>query len=71
MALKTRGKRLGVVAGYAAPPGPERPEPAPERHDHPGEPVQMDCFPIGWLAGTRGTLWHYTAIDMANSFVWV
>jgi transposase len=37
--LSTRAKRYGLVAGYAAPPTPERPQPAPERHlqvDHPG-----------------------------------
>jgi transposase len=45
--LETRAKRLGLVAGYAAPPEPERSEPEPERHlevSHPGELVQMDCF---------------------------
>jgi transposase len=30
--LSTRAKRYGLVAGYAAPPTPERPQPAPERH---------------------------------------
>ncbi|MGH2652944.1 MAG: hypothetical protein ACRDHV_01160 [Actinomycetota bacterium] len=31
--LNTRAKRLGLVAGYAAPPEPSRPrEPEPERH---------------------------------------
>ncbi len=30
--LGTRHKRLGLVAGYAAPPEPERPEPQEERH---------------------------------------
>jgi hypothetical protein len=36
--LSTRAKRSGLVAGYAAPPAPERPEPVPGRHldvDHP------------------------------------
>ena len=44
--LSTRARRYGLVAGYAAPPAPERPTPAPERHlqvDHPGELVQLDC----------------------------
>ena len=71
--LNTRQKRLALVAGYAAPPGPQRPEPKPERHleaDHPGQLVQLDCFHIGRLTGTRGTLWQYTAIDVASSFVW-
>ena len=54
--LSTRAKRYGLVAGYAAPPAPERPEPIPERHldvDHPGQLVQLDCFCIGRLAGTK------------------
>ena len=37
--LSTRAKRLGLVAGYAAPPEPERPAVQPHRHlevDHPG-----------------------------------
>src|SRR5206468_12378857 len=50
--LSTRAKRLGLVAGYAAPPEPERWPPPPERHldvRRPGEMVQMDCFFIGRL----------------------
>jgi len=49
--LSTRARRYGLVCGCAAPPQPQRPEPAPERHlqvDHPGELVQFDCFCIGW-----------------------
>ena len=71
--LNTRSKRLALVAGYAAPPGPQLREPGPERHlevDRPGELVQFDCFHIGRLTGTRGTLWQYTAIDVASAFVW-
>ena len=71
--LHTRSRRLGLVAGYAAPPELERPEPEPERHievDHPGEIVQMDCFCIGRLAGTQGTVWQYTAIDVASAYTW-
>jgi transposase InsO family protein len=30
--LSTRARRYGLVAGYAAPPAPERPPPAPEQH---------------------------------------
>ena len=73
MGLGTRSKRLALVAGYAAPPGPQPLEPEPERHldvDYPGQLVQLDCFHIGRLSGTRGTLWQYTAIDVASSFVW-
>jgi hypothetical protein len=45
----------------------------PERHlqvDHPGELVQLDCFCIGRLAGTRGTVWQDTAIDVASAYAW-
>ena len=71
--LSTRAKRYGLVAGYAAPPVPERPAPAPERHldvDHPGQLVQLDCFCIGRLSGTKGTVWQYTAIDVASAYTW-
>jgi len=70
--LHTRSLRNGLLAGYAAPPEPAR-DPEPERHievDHPGELVQMDCFCVGRLAGTRGVVWQYTAIDAASSFTW-
>jgi len=70
--IHTRALRLGLLAGYAAPPEPAR-EPEPERLitvDHPGELVQMDCFCIGRLAGTKGVVCHYTAIDAASAFTW-
>jgi transposase InsO family protein len=70
--LSTRAKHYGLVAGYAAPPAPERPPP-PERHlnvDHPGQLVQLDCFCIGRLSGTKGTVWQYTAIDVASAATW-
>jgi transposase InsO family protein len=71
--LATRARRLGLVAGYAAPPELDRPAPEPERHlevDHPGELVQLDCFCVGRLSGTVGTVWQYTAIDVASAHVW-
>jgi transposase InsO family protein len=71
--LSTRAKRLGLIAGHAAPRGPERPAPVPERHiaaDHPGELVQLDCFCVGRLSGSHGTVWQYTAIDVASAFTW-
>ena len=71
--IGTRALRLSLLAGYAAPPEPRRPDPEPERHiavDHPGELVQMNCFCIGRLAGTKGVVWQYTAIDAASSFTW-
>jgi transposase InsO family protein len=69
----TRAKRYGLVAGYAAPPELQRPAPLPERHldvDHPGQLVQLDCFCIGRLSGTKGTVWQYTAIDVASAYAW-
>ena len=71
--LGTRAKRLGLVAGYAAPPEPEPRPPLPEMHieaNRPGHRVQMDCFYIGRLSGTQGVVWLYTAIDVASSFTW-
>jgi transposase InsO family protein len=70
--LNRRISRLSLVAGYAAPPGPERPVEA-ERHveaERPGELVGFDCFHVGRLAGTAGRVWQYTAIDVASSYVW-
>jgi transposase InsO family protein len=71
--LSTRSARLGLVAGYAASPEPTTTAAEPERHieaDHPGEQVQMDCFCIGRLSGSKGTVWQYTAIDVASSYLW-
>jgi transposase InsO family protein len=70
--LNTRAKRLALIAGYRAPYQPPR-EPQPERHieaDHPGELVGFDCFYVGRLHGTRGTVWQLTAIDVASSYAW-
>ena len=70
--LSTAAKRLGLVAGYAAPPEPDREEPE-ERHldvERPGQLVQMDCFCIGRLSGTKGTVWQYTAIDVGSAYLW-
>jgi transposase InsO family protein len=70
--LNTRAKRLGLIAGYAAPYEPPR-EPAPEQHidvDHPGELVGIDCFFVGRLKDTHGTIWQLTAIDGYSSFAW-
>jgi transposase InsO family protein len=70
--LSTRRKRLSLIAGYRAPYEPPR-EPEPERHveaDRPGELVGFDCFFVGRLHGTKGTVWQLTAIDVASSFAW-
>jgi hypothetical protein len=62
--LQHRRLRLALVAGVMAPPEPPpRPGPQPERHlqvDRPGELVQIDCFYIGRLSGTKGTVWQYS-----------
>jgi len=70
--LNRRIARLSLVAGYAAPPEPERiiPEPRHVAVDHPGELVGFDCFHVGRLSGTSGRVWQYTAIDLETSFVW-
>jgi transposase InsO family protein len=71
--LNTRAKRLGLLAGAAAPPEPVERAPQPERHlavDHPGQLVQLDCFYVGRLSGTRGAVWQYTAIDVASAYLW-
>jgi transposase InsO family protein len=47
--------------------------PPPERHieaSEPGEVVGIDCFYVGRLAGTKGVVWQYTAIDVASGFAW-
>lgn len=70
--LNTRAKRLGLIAGYAAPYEPPR-EPAPERHidvSKPGELVGIDCFYVGRLKGTEGAIWQLSAIDVASSYAW-
>ncbi len=70
--LSTRAKRLGLIAGYAAPYEPPR-DPGPERHidvERPGELVGIDCFCVGRLKGTKGEIWQLTAIDVASSFGW-
>ena len=70
--LGTRKDRLALVAGYAARGEPERP-PEPERHleaPRPGSLVGMDCFYVGRLSGTRGTVWQYTAIDVHSGYAW-
>ncbi|MFN2521600.1 MAG: DDE-type integrase/transposase/recombinase, partial [Candidatus Limnocylindria bacterium] len=36
----------------------------------PGSLVQLDCFHIGRLSGTRGRVWQYTATDVHSGFLW-
>jgi transposase len=70
--LNTRAKRLALVAGYAAAYEPPR-EPEPERHveaQRPGELVGFDCFFVGRLSGTQGSVWRLSAIDVCSSYAW-
>ena len=36
----------------------------------PTEKVQFDCFFVGRLSGTKGSVWQYTAADVASGFAW-
>jgi transposase len=70
--LNTRARRLALIAGYAASYEPPR-DPGPERHievSHPGELIGIDCFFVGRLQGTKGSIWQLTAIDVASSYAW-
>ena len=71
--LSTRTRRLALIAGYADAYERKPPTPPAERHidaTQPGEIVGVDCFYVGRLAGTKGTVWQYTAIDIASSYAW-
>ena len=71
--LNTRNKRLALIARHADP-YERKPEVQPkELHidaTEPGEKVQMDCFYVGRLAGSKGVIWQYTAIDVASAYSW-
>jgi transposase InsO family protein len=71
--LNTRSRRLALIARHHDPYERRPAIPPPDRHieaTEPGEKVQLDCFYVGRLSGTRGTVWQYTAIDVASSFAW-
>jgi transposase InsO family protein len=71
--LNTRNKRLALIARHADPyeRAPEREPKSPHiEASEPGEKVQMDCFYVGRLAGSKGVVWQYTAIDVASAYVW-
>ena len=71
--LNTRNKRLALIARHADPYERKPDRPPPERHidaTEPGEKAQLDCFFVGRLAGTKGTVWQYTAADVASGFAW-
>jgi transposase InsO family protein len=71
--LNTRAKRFSLIARHADP-YERRPAPQPkELHieaSEPGEKVQLDCFYVGRLSGTKGTVWQYTAADVASGYAW-
>jgi len=71
--LNTRAKRLALIARHRDPYERRPDPPPPERHIdaiEPGEKVQLDCFFVGRLSGTKGSVWQYTAIDVASAFCW-
>jgi transposase len=71
--LNTRAKRLALIARPRDPYERKPDPPPPERHIDAkvrGERVQLDCFYVGRLSGTKGTVWQYTAIDVASAFTW-
>jgi hypothetical protein len=64
---------LALIARHRDPYERKPDLPPPERHidaSVPGEKVQLDCFFVGRLSGTKGTVWQYTAIDVASAFCW-
>jgi transposase InsO family protein len=71
--LNTRNKRHALIARHA-----DRYDRKPEREPkelhidatEPGEKVQMDCFYVGRLSGSKGVIWQYTAIDVASAYTW-
>ena len=71
--LNTRSRRLALIARHRDP-YERAPSPPPlERHidaSVPGEVVQTDCFFIGRLSGSKGSVWQYTAIDVASGYTW-
>jgi transposase InsO family protein len=71
--LNTRAKRLALIARHRDPYERKPGTAPPERHidaSQPGEKVQLDCFYVGRLSGTKGTVWQYTAIDVASAYTW-
>ena len=71
--LSTRNKRLALIARHADP-YEHKPERDPkELHidaSEPGEKVQLDCFYVGRLSGSKGVVWQYSAIDVASAYAW-
>jgi transposase InsO family protein len=71
--LNTRSKRLALIARHQDRYERKPESPPPERHidaTEPGEKVQLDCFFVGRLSGTKGSVWQYSAIDVASAYAW-
>jgi transposase InsO family protein len=71
--LNTRSKRLALIARHRDPYERKPDLPPPAQHidaQVPGEKVQLDRFYVGRLSGTKGTVWQYTATDVASAFTW-
>ena len=71
--LNTRSKRLALIARHRDPYERKPNLPPLERHIEaavPGEKVQLDCFFVGRLSGTKGSVWQYSAIDVASAYAW-
>ena len=71
--LNTRARRLALIARHHDPYERRPSPPPPERHidaARPGHKVGLDCFFIGRLSGTKGSVWQYTAIDVASGHAW-
>ena len=71
--LNTRAKRLALIARHADPYERRSEREPKELHidaSGPGEKVRMDCFYVGRLSGTKGTVWQYSAADVASGYAW-
>lgn len=79
--INTRGRRYAVMTTARGLTHPHqgssitRPYVGSLKAEQPGDLVQMDCFHLGRLKGAKttqgqATVWQYTAIDVASSFVW-
>jgi transposase InsO family protein len=69
----TRNKRFALIARHADPyerKPAERPKALHIEASEPGEKVQMDCFYVGRLSGSKGVIWQYTATDVASAYTW-
>jgi len=69
--LNTRAKRLALIDRHRDP-YERRPDVEPAaRHINasvPGETIQIDRFFVDRLSGTKGSVWQYTAIDVASAY---